>query len=156
MKVKNIALLAAAIMIIATTGIGNAFAADGWFQYNPESQLQSGYSARFTYDPSQTSWGYHNDVLHWDTKFQHSDSQNQGITVNPRLNWDSSASTSGSNTPSISLAYGDYTWLEGHTQITGNSGARGIALDDAVTYHKTSSPYNNALVQSYNMKFNIY
>lgn len=142
-------MLASIAMILVAAGVGNAFAAS----YNQlNAGLDSGFSVVKAGESQSVSLAK-NTALSFPVHYVDSYT---GCSVNPRLNWDSSQATTGSSSPSVSL----YPSQTATYDITGSSTVSSAVggpytMNIYATFHKTVSPFTNAVGSFNNMKFSI-
>lgn len=150
MRTRSILILATiAIAIVMLTPISLASSLY-YGTYNTQSELIPGFQVHWD-SVSEWLYPYYYDSLNWQVLFYHQDAATGGI--NPRLNYDSSGSTTGNNIPGTTLTYGQYTWLSASSTVAVHSGS--YHINNYATYHKVAYPNNNAIGTDTNKNYQV-
>jgi hypothetical protein len=95
----------------------------------------------------QTTTAGMSETISWSHRFCNWD-QYADAGLNPRLNWDSSSATEGSDTSSTVLHYQEEAYLHGSPSVDGYGTS--VPLHISCTFHQTYYPYSNSVAQANN------
>ncbi len=146
MRTKGILTLALTALIVAAIPLAASAASF--------SQIRTAVDNNFVtyiWQDDQSITASYNEYITWTMNFNHWDQNAQGL--NPRLNWDSSSSTEGSNWPDYTMNYLQSYNAGGSSRVDGYGTS--VPLHMSCTFHQNYYPYMNSVGQTSNPDFTV-